>query len=98
MTAYCFHIADSDPARPNQIGLGFVSGTRRSNRIDIEGTLWVDTVARALHDIDFRYVGLSRRVEAVGSGGRISFREMPNGVGRVRPAIPLSPLVTFDIR
>src|SRR5712671_3105537 len=25
-------------------------------------------------------------------------REMPNGIGRVSPAIPLSPLVTLDMR
>ncbi|HEV8499046.1 MAG TPA: carboxypeptidase regulatory-like domain-containing protein [Gemmatimonadaceae bacterium] len=77
---YCFRIVDPDRGRPNQIGLGFSAADRRRNRIDIEGTLWVDTVARALRDIEHRYVGLDRRIEAMRPGGHIYFREMPNGV------------------
>jgi hypothetical protein len=42
--------------------------------------LWVDTVARALRDIEHRYVGLDRRIESMRPGGHISFREMANGV------------------
>src|ERR1051325_5905442 len=65
---YCFRIIDPDRRRPNQIGLGFSAGDRRRNRVDIEGTLWVDTVARALRDIERRYVGLDRRIEAMRPG------------------------------
>jgi hypothetical protein len=77
---YCFRIVDSDPGRPNQIGLGFSAADRRRSRVDIEGTLWVDTIARALRDIEHRYVGLDRRIEALRPGGHIYFREMANGV------------------
>jgi hypothetical protein len=77
---YCFRIVDSDPSRPNQIGLGFSAAERRRNRVDIEGTLWVDTVARVLRDIEHRYVGLDRRIETLRPGGHIHFREMANGV------------------
>ena len=77
---YCFRIVDADPTRPNQIGLGFSAADRRRNRVDIEGTLWVDTVARVLRDIEHRYVGLDRRIEALLPGGHIHFREMANGV------------------
>lgn len=77
---YCFRIVDRDPGRPNQIGLGFSAADRRRNRVDIEGTLWVDTVARALRDIEHRYVGLDRRIESLRPGGHIYFREMANGV------------------
>src|SRR5204862_7123151 len=37
-------------------------------------------VARALRDIEHRYVGLDRRIDGMRPGGHISFREMPNGV------------------
>ena len=77
---YCFRIVDADPARPNEIGLGFSAADRRRNRVDIEGTLWVDTVARVLRDIEHRYVGLDRRIEALRPGGHVYFREMANGV------------------
>jgi hypothetical protein len=77
---YCFRIVDPDGGRPNQIGLGFSAADRRRNRVDIDGTLWVDTVARTLRDIEHRYVGLDRRIEAMRPGGHITFREMANGI------------------
>jgi hypothetical protein len=78
--AYCFHIADPETARANEVGLGFVPAERREKRVDIEGVLWIDTVARALRDIQFRYVGLESTIQRAAPGGSISFREMANGV------------------
>jgi hypothetical protein len=77
---YCFHVMDRVQARPNQVGLGFRSADRKNGRIDVDGALWIDTVARALVDIEFRYVGLPAEVTRLNPGGRVSFREMPNGV------------------
>ena len=48
--------------------------------MDIDGTLWVDTAARALTDIEFRYLGLPPYTAPFNPGGTISFRQMPNGV------------------
>jgi hypothetical protein len=79
VAGYCFHLGEHDASRPQQIALVFNAADRRSNRIDIEGTLWVDTAARALRDLDFQYRGLDRDISAVHPGGRTSFREMPNG-------------------
>lgn len=79
--SYCFSIRPAVSSRPNEAGLGFESATRRDGRIDIDGTLWVDTVARAVRSIEFRYVGLDAATEsAVHPGGRVSFHTMPNGV------------------
>jgi carboxypeptidase family protein len=77
---YCFHLMDPTRPRPNQIGLGFSPAKQRGGRIDVDGALWIDTVARALVDIEYRYLGLDPRVEAFQPGGHIWFREMPNGV------------------
>ena len=77
---YCFRIVDAGRDRPNQIGLGFSAADRRRGRIDIDGVLWVDTVARALRGVEHRFVGLDRQVEALRPGGYVSFREMANGV------------------
>lgn len=77
---YCFHVADRDDRRPNEIGLGFKAASRKNGRVDIEGTLWIDTVAKALHDIDFIYIGDTRPVGAPQSGGHIGFRMMANGI------------------
>jgi hypothetical protein len=77
---YCFQIAEPDRTRPNQIGLVFEPAAHRDGRVDITGALWVDTVARTLKDLEFRYVGIDAGVNALRPGGRLSFREMTNGV------------------
>jgi hypothetical protein len=77
---YCFGTT-RDPQRVNQIGLTFAPATRQKGRVDIEGSLWVDTVARALRGIEFKYVGFDNNVlEGFNPGGRVAFHEMANGV------------------
>jgi hypothetical protein len=78
--AYCFELSSGARERPNQVGLRFVPSEHRRGRIDIDGTLWIDTLARALKDIEFKYVGMSEGAARFRPGGRISFRAMPNGV------------------
>jgi hypothetical protein len=78
--AYCFEIANGGRARPNDVGLRFVPADRRRGRIDIDGTLWVDTAAHALKEIEYTYLGVDFRTRAFHAGGRISFRAMQNGV------------------
>src|ERR1041384_6005113 len=43
---YCFRIAEVDRARRRQVGLSFSPARRQTNRSDIDGTVWIDTVAR----------------------------------------------------
>ena len=77
---YCFHVAERNRSRPNQVGLGFRAADRRRGRIDVDGTLWIDTVARALVEIEYRYIGLASELDRHDPGGRVAFRELPNGV------------------
>lgn len=77
---YCFHLRGPDAARTNQVGLAFTPASRRRGRVDVDGTLWVDTAAHALRDIEFRYLGLPAAAEAAKPGGGVSFWEMKNGV------------------
>jgi carboxypeptidase family protein len=78
--AYCFHILEPDRARPAQIGLGFSPASRRDGRVDIAGALWIDTVARVLKGVEFRYLGLVQLAEGFQSGGRISFNEVAKSI------------------
>lgn len=80
LAGYCVRVVEAAANRRNQIGLGFAPNSRRRGRVDVEGTLWVDTASRALRDIEFRYLGLDPALDIAKPGGRISFREMPNGV------------------
>jgi hypothetical protein len=75
---YCFGRAKAQDNRPNQLGISFSAARSKRDRVDIEGALWIDTLKRALVDMDFHYVGLTRREEMLRPGGRIEFREMPN--------------------
>ena len=76
---YCFHLR-REASRKNQLGIAFLPARRERGRIDVDGTLWVDTLARELRDIEFKYLGLPARTETARPGGRISFWTMPNGL------------------
>jgi hypothetical protein len=78
-SGYCFHVMDPNRRRPNQVGLGFRAAERRDGRVDLDGALWIDTVARALVDIEYTYVGMDPRLDEYDPGGQMFFREMPNG-------------------
>ncbi|HEY4218781.1 MAG TPA: carboxypeptidase-like regulatory domain-containing protein [Gemmatimonadaceae bacterium] len=77
---YCFQLRDHDAARPNQVGLGFVAAKTQKGRIDVDGTLWIDTVARELKEIRFDYTNLPPQFLQVHPGGSIHFRALANGV------------------
>jgi len=77
---YCFRVMPADRQRRNQVGLGFEAAQRRRGRVDVVGMLWIDTLARELRDIEFRYVGLPDGIQARSPGGRIEFTSLPNGI------------------
>jgi hypothetical protein len=77
---YCFRVAEPDKARPTQVGVAFSAPDFRKGRVDIEGILWIDTVARVLRDVEYRYVGMPQAAEPFHPGGMISFATGANGV------------------
>ena len=80
IAGYCMRLVKADQSRPSEVGLGFSTPRRVKDRVDIDGVLWVDTVTRRLQSLEFRYVGLDRRLDDARPGGWVSFREMANGV------------------
>jgi hypothetical protein len=79
MSGHCFQVVNADSRRAKQVGLGFETARRRRGRVDVDGVLWVDTAARVLVDLEFRYVGMNLP-DRVRAGGAISFRQMTNGL------------------
>jgi hypothetical protein len=77
---YCFHLAVPQKSRPNQVGLAFSPANFRRGRVDIDGTLWIDTSARVLRDVEYRYVGLDPLTDKFRPGGVISFATSANGI------------------
>jgi hypothetical protein len=78
--AYCFELARAGRDRPGQVGLRFVPAARKRGRVDIDGTLWIDTVARELRDVQYRYLNVNSGADRFHPGGYVSFRSMKNGV------------------
>lgn len=76
---YCFRLADGDRARPHEVGLLFEPAARKRGRIDVVGTLWVDTIARELRDLEFLYRGLPVAADVMKLGGHVRFETMPAG-------------------
>jgi hypothetical protein len=80
MSAHCFRSRDGGSARPNQVGVAFETARRSRGRIDVDGVVWVDTAARALVEVEFRYVGVPETAARARAGGEIWFRQMSNGL------------------
>lgn len=79
-SAYCISIANRDRARPTQVGLRFAAAKPNSPRVDIDATLWIDTAARVMRDIEFGYAGLEGGAERYRPGGYVRFNAMANGL------------------
>ncbi|HYC52114.1 MAG TPA: carboxypeptidase-like regulatory domain-containing protein [Gemmatimonadaceae bacterium] len=77
--SYCIRLAGRDASRPRQVGIRFEPAARKRDRIDIDGTVWVDTAARAVRDIEFRYRGLNRQLTSMELGGNVAFTTLPKG-------------------
>jgi hypothetical protein len=78
--SYCFEIADHDRSRPHQIGLRFMPANPQKGRVDIDGTVWIDSVARELRDVEYKYLNVEAGARRFNPGGYVSFRSMKNGV------------------
>lgn len=76
---YCFRLADRDRKHENQVGLAFSAANRKRGRVDIDGILWIDTLARTLRTVEYKYVGLPAGVRGRAEG-MTSFRDVANGV------------------
>ena len=73
---YCLELAAPQATRPNQAGLRFRPMARMEGRVDIDGTLWIDTLTRSLKDVEYLYLGLERWATRFRPGGRIGFQEI----------------------
>lgn len=73
---HCFKLVERR-GRRRLLGIAF-SPVASEERIDIEGTLWVDGSNAVLDHLEFEYVGLPWK-RAQPAGGRIDYRRLPDG-------------------
>lgn len=78
--AYCFRMVSGGRGRAGQVGLGFDPAFRPRHVTTISGALWIDTVKRALVDLEYLYRDLGRLADVAKPGGRVSFVEARPGI------------------
>jgi hypothetical protein len=76
---YCFQLRKSGERSGNEVLLAFAPAERRRSRVDIEGTVAVDTATRRLTRMEFKYAGLDRTLARVRAGGWLTFDELSDG-------------------
>ncbi len=79
LDGYCMRLADRDAAHPERVGVRFTPARNQRDRVEIDGTLWIDTVARVLTHIAYKYLMTDTRLNAARPGGEVVFAEMPSG-------------------
>ncbi|HEX8724892.1 MAG TPA: carboxypeptidase-like regulatory domain-containing protein [Gemmatimonadaceae bacterium] len=79
---HCFRVVRDDGHHPNEVGLSFepAPGSHPDGFVDVDGTLWMDSDHPALRTLDFAYTGLDPAYRSAGTGGRLVFRNMTNGL------------------
>lgn len=79
LDGYCMQLAAADSGHPERVGVRFTPVRRHGDRVEIDGTLWIDTAARSLSHIAYEYLVPDGRLRALRPGGQVFFAEMPNG-------------------
>ncbi|MFI5227875.1 MAG: carboxypeptidase regulatory-like domain-containing protein [Gemmatimonadales bacterium] len=74
VAAHCFSLQRDAQLHQREVGLSFEPMHASADVADIAGTMWVDTAARELRTLTFRYRHLDAAAEAANAGGVVSFR------------------------
>ena len=77
--AHCMYVAPAPKEHPAWIGLGFSSTNDNLGYVDVEGTLWLDRASAELQTLEFRYVGLVKKVADANPGGAVHFVRLASG-------------------
>lgn len=76
---HCMYVAPAPKDHPAWIGLGFSPTNDNLGFVDVEGTLWLDRASAELQTLEFRYVGLVRKVADANPGGTVHFVRLASG-------------------
>jgi hypothetical protein len=79
LDTHCFGLT-ADARAPGMIGLSFEPLRRRSDIVDIAGTLWVDRASAALRRLEYEYTNLPRPMSQFGATGNSEFMRLNNGL------------------
>lgn len=76
---HCFHLEPPPADASGLVGVGFGPQRSRGDRVEIEGTLWIDRASSELRWLEYSYTGLPRAEETAKPGGRVEFLRLAEG-------------------
>ena len=79
---HCFSLDRDARHHAGELGLSFEPMQAHTGISDIAGTIWIDSTARELRTLGFRFTNLDPAAVAEGAGGSLSFRTA-NGVAMI---------------
>jgi hypothetical protein len=89
---HCFRLEPAPAGHRGLVGLGFGPQRGRGERVEIEGTLWIDRASSELRWLEYRYVGLPDEAASGAPGGRVEFVHLTDGpwmIGRWHIRMPI---------
>ena len=98
---HCFELRGTRGAEKRELGLSFRPLENRTGIVDVTGTIWIDTAATVLTEMEFGYTQVRSAVQGVQPGGNVMFLSLPNGVTLIdrwmigAPSIDLVPQGNF---
>jgi hypothetical protein len=92
--SHCLTMRSAPRGDTLRIGVGFEPPYGRATT-DIEGVLWLNRNPLELHSLEFKYSGVPLPVMNIGSGGRIDFKTLTNGVPIITAWHVRSPRLAF---
>lgn len=106
LDSHCMQLRARNESHPDLVGLAFRPIRMRSRRARIQGVLWLSRETGGLEWLEFGYLnlpGLAEEVRNEQIGGRVDFRNLPNGAWIVSRWYVRMPLVveegtTMDLR
>lgn len=81
---HCFRLVERNTRDSTVIGVRFEPVGRVRNRVDIQGTMWVDRERAQLNHVEYEYTGLPFRQPDQRAGGELFLEYLPSGVAFVR--------------
>ena len=91
---HCVYVAPAPKEHREWIGIGFSPTNDNLGFVDIEGTLWLDRTTAELRTLEYRYVGLVKKVADANPGGTVQFVRLPSGIWFVNAWQIRMPLMT----
>ncbi len=77
---HCVRFVPKHESRTDWVGIAFEPLEQPPDRVEIQGTFWLDRATRAVRRLEFTYTGLPATLAAHKLGGVVDFDGLPDGL------------------